>query len=135
MEPLFDRRPEFPHPEIKNLRGGSRNAAILLDLENCDLGYSPTHWQRGLLPKMFLDKLHVVFDGIDTSIWQPWKNVSLEINKRTISPGTRLVTYVARGMESTRGFDIFMKMAKISTRASRCLFYRRRARPRLLWRR
>jgi glycosyltransferase involved in cell wall biosynthesis len=109
----LDRRPDFPYPESNNLRAPARNAAILLDLENCDLGYSPTSWQRNLLPGMFHDKLRVVFDGIDTSIWQPWRDVSVEINQRTISPQTRLVTYVARGMESVRGFDIFMKLAKI----------------------
>jgi glycosyltransferase involved in cell wall biosynthesis len=111
--PDLDRRPEFPYPEINQLRAQTRNAAILLDLENCDKGYSATSWQRSLLPKPFHDKLRVVFDGIDTSIWQPWRDVKVEINGRTISRQTRLVTYVARGMESIRGFDIFMKMAKV----------------------
>src|SRR5260370_18836820 len=37
----MDFRPDFPYPAIKRLRARARNAAIVLDLENCDLGYSP----------------------------------------------------------------------------------------------
>ena len=29
-----------------------------------------------------------------------------------VSPSTRIVTYVSRGFESMRGFDIFMRVAK-----------------------
>ena len=34
------------------------------------------------------------------------------VGPRKIDPDTRIVTYVSRGMESMRGFDIFMKVAK-----------------------
>ena len=40
----------FPPPELDFLRARCRNAMILLDLQNCDAGYSPTHFQRGLFP-------------------------------------------------------------------------------------
>jgi glycosyltransferase involved in cell wall biosynthesis len=109
----MDFRPDFPFPEINKLRARARNAPLLLDLESCDLGYCPTHWQRNRIPKLFHDKVRVIFDGIDTNVWQPWEGVSLSVGNRTIPPGTRFVTYVGRGMESTRGFDIFMKMAKV----------------------
>ena len=33
--------------------GAARNANLLLDLENCDAGYSPTEWQRSRLPSIF----------------------------------------------------------------------------------
>src|SRR5262249_39916847 len=42
----MDFRPDFPPSEIGRLRSLARNAMILLDLENCDVGYSPTLWQR-----------------------------------------------------------------------------------------
>ena len=35
-----------------------------------------------------------------------------QIGPHRIDPDTRIVTYVARGLESMRGFDIFMKLAK-----------------------
>ena len=84
---------------------------LLLDLENCQLGYSPTHWQHGRLPAEFRDKVRVIFDGIDTDFWRPQSSQPRQIGDRNFPEHTRIVTYVARGIESMRGFDIFMKMA------------------------
>jgi len=85
---------------------------VLLDLENCDAGYSPTRWQRSLFPRIFQDKIRTIFDGIDTSIWRPLTGVPRRIGDRVVPDDMRIVTYVARGMESIRGFDIFMQVAK-----------------------
>lgn len=108
----MDFRPEFPVAPLDRLRARSRNAMLLLDLENCDLGYAPTQWQRDRLPRLFHEKVRVIFDGVDTSLWQPMANLPRQIGDRAIPPEVRIVTYVSRGMESMRGFDIFMKMAK-----------------------
>lgn len=108
----MDFRPDYPYPMINALRARARNATVLLDLENCDAGYSPTRWQRNLFPPIFRDKIRTIFDGIDTTIWMPRAGVPRRIGDRVIGPGTRIVTYVSRGMESIRGFDIFMKVAK-----------------------
>ena len=83
-----------------------------MDLENCDIGYSPTRWQRSLFPRIFQDKIRTIFDGIDIGIWKPMTGVQRRIGDRIIPDGTRVVTYVSRGMESIRGFDIFMQVAK-----------------------
>lgn len=108
----MDFRPDFPSEELTRLRSRARNAMLLLDLENCDLGYSPTRWQRDRLPELFHEKVRVIFDGIDTTVWKPQAGLPRKVGDRVIPEGTRLVTYVARGMESMRGFDIFMKVAK-----------------------
>ncbi len=107
----MDFRPDFPCEELSKLRARARNAMLLLDLENCDLGQSPTWWQHSRLPVEFRHKVRVVFDGIDTSLWKPQTETSREIAGRTIPADIKVITYVARGMESMRGFDIFMKMA------------------------
>lgn len=109
----LDFRPDFPSPEITRLRSRIRNATLLLDLENCDRGYSPTRWQRDLMPPIFHPKLDVIFDGIDTAIWRPRPDQPRRIGRWTVPPGTRLVTYATRGMEALRGFDVFMKMARL----------------------
>lgn len=109
----MDFRPDFPTSPINNLRSRARNAMLLLDLENCDLGYSPTVWQRSRLPLLFHEKVRVIFDGVDTAIWHRRQNVPRVLNGETIPEDMKIVTYVSRGMESMRGFDIFMKMAKI----------------------
>jgi glycosyltransferase involved in cell wall biosynthesis len=109
----IDFRPDFPSPEINKLRARARNAVLLLDLENCDAGYSPTRWQRSRLPAIFHDKVDVVFDGIDTNLWKPRPGQPRRVGSATIAPDTKIVTYVSRGMESMRGFDIFIKAANL----------------------
>jgi glycosyltransferase involved in cell wall biosynthesis len=109
----MDFRPEFPPREIDRLRARSRNAMILLDLENCDAGYAPTGWQRSRLPARYHDKLRVIFDGVDTSLWRPAPARPLVIGGQTLPGDVPIVTYVARGLEAMRGFDVFMKMAKL----------------------
>lgn len=108
----MDFRPDFPCSELARLRAHTRNAALLLDLENCDAGYSPTRWQRDRLPGIFHDKVRVIFDGIDTTVWQRTAGAARLLAGERLPDGTRLVTYVSRGMESMRGFDVFMRIAK-----------------------
>jgi glycosyltransferase involved in cell wall biosynthesis len=112
----LDFRPDFPAPPIKNLRARARNAVLLLDLENCDAGYSPTHWQRSRFPPLFHDKIDVIFDGIDTSVWKLRPGQPRRIGEQAVPDGMKIVTYVARGLESMRGFDIFMRAANLLCR-------------------
>jgi glycosyltransferase involved in cell wall biosynthesis len=108
----MDFRPDFPTTPLNRLRARARNAHLLLDLENCDAGYSPTRWQRSKFPEIFRPKIRTIFDGVDTRFWQPLPSAPRRIAGRDIPPDLRVVTYVSRGMESMRGFDIFMKAAK-----------------------
>lgn len=108
----MDFRPEFPPAEIDFLRARARNAMILLDLTNCRSGYSPTVYQRSLFPAELRHKIAVIFDGIETDIFRRRDGLPRRIAGREIGPSTRIVTYVSRGFESMRGFDIFMKAAK-----------------------
>lgn len=109
----MDFRPDFPGESIDRLRARARNAMLLLDLENCDVGYSATRWQRDRLPALFHDKVRVIFDGVDTRLWHPRPAALRRVGDRAVPDGMRIVTYAARGMESMRGFDIFMRMAKL----------------------
>jgi glycosyltransferase involved in cell wall biosynthesis len=108
----MDFRPEFPPQDLDVLRSYCRNPIILADLENCQAGYSPTHWQKSLLPKAYADKVRVIYDGVDMEVWHRQDGLPREIGPHRIDTDTRIVTYVARGLESIRGFDIFMKVAK-----------------------
>ena len=108
----MDFRPEWPVLEEDVLRSRARNAMILLDLEYCRAGYSPTAFQASLFPAAYRDKLRVMHDGIDTHFWQRRPPAERAFGPHTFSPETRLVTYVSRGFESMRGFDIFMRAAK-----------------------
>jgi len=108
-------------PEIKYLRSRCRNAMILLDMQSCDAAYTPTEFQKSRFPAEHLEKLQVVFDGVDREVYhghgEELRPAVGARGKRTIAgievgPETRVVTYCSRGFESMRGFDVFMKAAK-----------------------
>lgn len=112
-------------PEMNYLRSYCRNAMILLDLQYCDAGYVPTQFQRSRFPTEYANKLEVVFDGVDRSVYHGHNDqLRPPLDKRTtrsiaglnVPPDTRVVTYVSRGFESMRGFDIFMRSAKLISR-------------------
>jgi len=100
------------HRTSKNLRLRTRNATLLLDLDNCDAGYSPIRWQRDCLPREYHPKVSVLFDGVDTTFWKHVEAPSRKIGDREIPEDKLVVTYVARGLEPIRGFDIFMDFAQ-----------------------
>lgn len=108
----MDFRPEFQASEADLLRTYFRNSVLQVDLVNCDRGYSPTRWQRDQLPELFHPKVDVIFDGLDTELWRPRSRVPRHAGPIVVGDDVKLVTYVARGFESVRGFDIFMKVAK-----------------------
>jgi glycosyltransferase involved in cell wall biosynthesis len=108
----MDFRPDFPSLEIDRLRAYTRNAMLLSDLENCDLGYSPTRWQRDRLPSHYHDKVRVVFDGVDTEVWRRREDAPRLVAGLPAPDDMKIVTYAARGFESIRGFDKFMQMAR-----------------------
>ncbi len=87
------------------------NAPTLSALVDCDAGYSATAWQRDTFPARFRHKIKVYFDGIDTDLYVSGRS-SRRIGDVTIPPGARVVTFASRGLESIRGFDLFMKAAQ-----------------------
>lgn len=108
-------REEFPAHELNPLRTRMRNSMFLADLECCRLAYSPTHWQRSQLPAEYQYKMETIFDGIDTGFWRRQEDArsgSVSVGEREIPQDARIVTYVSRGFESMRGFDLFMQVAK-----------------------
>ena len=120
-------------PEQNYLRSYCRNAMILLDLQNCKIGYTPTEFQRSRFPLEYSGKLEVIFDGVDRGIYHGHqehlrpgleKRTAREIMGVDVPPDTRIVTYVSRGFESMRGFDIFMRTAKlIAAQYPKVLFF------------
>ncbi len=102
--------PAYGTPEL--LRARTRNAIFLLELNDCDRGYSPTEFQRNQLPQEYRQKVTTIFDGIDTNLWKPLEHPDRLIGGWQLPTDKKIVTYVSRGMEAMRGFDIFMRIAK-----------------------
>ena len=117
----FRRDLQWKMTEEKYHRARCRNAMILLDLQNCDAAYAPTEFQKSRFPAEYQPKIQVIFDGVDRNVYHGHEETLRPPVKsreaRTIAgvpvpPGTRIVTYVSRGFESMRGFDIFIRSAK-----------------------
>jgi glycosyltransferase involved in cell wall biosynthesis len=87
------------------------NATTLASLVSAKAGYSATHWQRSTFPERFRDKIEVHFDGVDARLYAPGPRQN-QIAGHVIPPSTKVVTFVARGLESIRGFDLFLAAAK-----------------------
>jgi glycosyltransferase involved in cell wall biosynthesis len=106
-------RPEFPAPEAVRLFNATYHSLTYLHLHVIDAGYTPTQYQLSTAPPELLHKLRVIFDGMDTEFFRrrPIPR-PVQFRGRSYGPDTRIVTYVSRGLESIRGFDIFMKVAK-----------------------
>ncbi len=111
FDPATYSRPDFPVPRENILRMPLRNATQMLELEYCTRGYSPTPYQKSTFPKAYQHKLETLFDGIDTALYRPGEVTSESLLERTWPADAKIVTYVARGLESIRGFDVFMKIA------------------------
>src|SRR5262249_8291055 len=89
---------------------------------NCDAGYSATHWQKESFPARFHSKIEVHFDGIDMELYHSGP-APRRIGETSIPEDARVVTFVSRGLESIRGFDLFMKTAhRIGQMRSNVLF-------------
>ncbi|MDV7212377.1 glycosyltransferase family 4 protein [Azotobacter beijerinckii] len=105
----LDFDPEFPASIDDKVRVRSRNALHLLNLESCDLGITPTHWQHSLHPAAYRDKIKVIHEGIDTAKLGPDPMATLSSpNGRVLRAGEPIATYVARNLEPYRSFHIFM---------------------------
>jgi glycosyltransferase involved in cell wall biosynthesis len=103
------------------------NAATLLSAVDCPAGYTPTNWQRQSFPERFRPRIEVHFDGLDTDLYRPGPSPEGALTKllggRTLPTATRLVTFAARGLESMRGFDVFLRVAaRLSREYSDLLF-------------
>ena len=88
----------------------TKNVPILMDLATASAGISPTQWQRNQFPAEYRHKIAVIHDGIDCTYFSP-KPQGLHLPRLGLDlrGKSRIVTYVATGMEPMRGFPEFMR--------------------------
>jgi len=103
--------PEFPFLGVDGLVGlRAKNASQLLALAECDLGLSPTQWQRASYPTEFQNKIAVIHEGVDTDQVRPNPEARVTLaDGRVLTGASQVVTFVARNLEPMRGYHIFMR--------------------------
>ena len=102
--------PEFPLTMESAAFITSRNPLHLFNIEQCDVGITPTHWQKSLYPAAYHDKIHVIHEGVNVDQLGPDPEAFIKFpNGKELRPGDPVVTYVARNLEPYRGFHCFMR--------------------------
>jgi glycosyltransferase involved in cell wall biosynthesis len=110
--------PEFPTSFDTLTKLRTWNALHNLNLEHCDVGVSPTQWQRSRHPAIYLPKIQLAHEGIDTDLLQPDPKAHMTLpSGHTVKAGDPVITYVARNLEPYRGFHTFMRMLEKVQRA------------------
>lgn len=102
--------PEFLIADIANdARVRVKNANLLLALDCMDRGMAPTQFQKSVMPKVYHDRIEVIFDGIDTRVVVPDANSTLILPQKTLRAGDEILTFVNRNLEPYRGYHRFMR--------------------------
>jgi glycosyltransferase involved in cell wall biosynthesis len=111
--PELAQRMDYPPPDDVRLCQALDHTLTLLHLRMVEAAYTPTEFQYGISPPELRHKIQTIHDGIDTEYYKR-RPIQRPTSFRGIplSADTKIVTYVSPGLESWRGFDIFMKMAK-----------------------
>ncbi len=91
----------------------ARNAPTYITYNISDRLISPTEFQKNTAPEEFLDKIHVIHDGIDTKVLKRDKDATILIknsNKQLeLTINDKIICFVNRNLEPYRGYHIFMR--------------------------
>ncbi len=104
--------PEFPADPSLFPRIRAKNAVNLLALTLGGHGQTPTRWQRATFPAWAAAGIEILPEGVDLTLCKPLaaeRGRPLVLGEISISPGEKLVTYVARNLEPYRGFHVMMR--------------------------
>lgn len=103
-----------PHTQPRNwleesAKARTRNTPFWLDFSASDATVCPTKYQAAQFPEKLQHNISVLNDGFDTQTHRPAPPDTEFLEKHGIPKDAELITYIARGMEPTRGFPEVMK--------------------------
>lgn len=104
--------PEFSSDaRIAQARAAVNNLHLMQAMVTCDAALSPTRFQRDQHPALFLPKMTVSHDGIDTERFRPDPQAWVQLGRAglRLAAGDEVVTFVARHLEPYRGYHRFMR--------------------------
>ncbi|MCP9913600.1 glycosyltransferase [Cyanobium sp. BA20m-14] len=95
--------------ELTRQKLRSKNASILVSLQQVAVGVSPTRFQRNSYPLELQPRIRIIHDGIDTREAKPQKDLFLQVRGQKLTAADPVVTFVSRSLEPARGFHRFMR--------------------------
>ena len=103
--------PILPPPTLhQKLEQLGRNTFTRAALTQAQAWVLPTRHQANSFPAEFQDeRMHVVHEGINTTLACPNPKVTYEVRGVPISRDVPTITFVNRNLERLRGFDLFMR--------------------------
>lgn len=96
-------------PMEERAKARIRNAPFWLDYSAADATLCPTRYQASRFPDKVQGQITVLGDGFDTQLHRPAPRDAAFLAAQGIPAEAELVTYIARGMEPTRGFPDLMR--------------------------
>ena len=107
----LDFDPEFSKAGLpERIAFNAKNASNLLALADADEAIAPTEWQKRTFPSGFHSKIKVIHEGVRTDIAAPSADAWVQIGESLrLAVTDEVITFVARNLEPTRGFHIFMR--------------------------
>lgn len=103
--------PESPVSDHSPFLMRGHNVIPEMNIGSVDVAHAPTQWQKNRFPYWFHDKMYVCHDGIRTDRMLPDPNVQITLGRvdRPLTRDDEIVTYMARNLETTRGFHQLMR--------------------------
>jgi glycosyltransferase involved in cell wall biosynthesis len=102
--------PEFSVHDIAiDARVHVKNANLLMAMDSMDWGLAPTQFQHSVMPRVYRDRISVIFDGIDTGVVRPDAAATLTLPGTTLRAGDEVLTFINRNLEPYRGYHQFMR--------------------------
>lgn len=102
--------PEFPPTEDGMLRLRIRNSVNLQAMASCDLGISPTQWQRSRYPAHMGPPIEVIHEGFNIAQYAPRPDARFTLpDGRVLTRANKVLTFVSRNLEPYRGFHTVMR--------------------------
>jgi glycosyltransferase involved in cell wall biosynthesis len=103
--------PQKPSPALPHhLEQLGRNAITRSALAHASHWVLPTRHQASSLPPEYQDhRLHVIHEGIDTTVACPNPQVAFQVRGICIDRSVPTLTLINRNLERLRGFDVFMR--------------------------
>lgn len=107
----FNFDPEFQVEPREAYHTLAKNPALSRGLIDADVVVTPTPFQASRIPQDFQHKVRLIHEGVDTKTIGPDPDVTIDSGRvsRPLTRKDKIITFVNRNFEPTRGYHSFMR--------------------------